>query len=177
MSVQKDFIALFEEQSAASPADRALLTADEEVSYGALDQQSSSFANSLQQDYGVAKGDVVGLMLSNSTEMIIAVLGILKAGAVLLPMEPKWPEKRKQFIIREADMKLLILDSDQLFDADWEEREGKGGERKREGGGREGEEEGREGEREEEEGKERREKGGKKGKRKGGRGKEVSGWQ
>ena len=119
MSVQKDFIALFEEQSAASPADRALLTADEELSYGALDQQSSSFANSLQQDYGVAKGDVVGLMLSNSTEMIIAVLGILKAGAVLLPMEPKWPEKRKQFIIREANMKLLILDSDQLFDADF----------------------------------------------------------
>lgn len=109
--VNKSLVSLFEEQVLKSNTEVAVLYGEKRVSFGDLEERSSKLAFKLRNNYGVNKGDLVGLLLDRSDYMIVSILGVLKAGAVYVPIDPGFPLSRIEFIIRDAAINLLLTDS------------------------------------------------------------------
>ncbi|WP_067672484.1 class I adenylate-forming enzyme family protein [Nocardia miyunensis] len=87
----------------------ALIVAQDEVSYSALESWSSRFARRLA-DTGVGPGDRVGLLGGNSLDWCVAALGILKTGAVLVPLNPRLVAAELRKILTDADARLVVAD-------------------------------------------------------------------
>jgi amino acid adenylation domain-containing protein/non-ribosomal peptide synthase protein (TIGR01720 family) len=96
---------------AASPESVAVVAEGAEITYAVLDDQSSRLAHLLRADYGIEKGDVVGVLCERSPDWVIGVLGILKAGAVYLPLDPEFPENRIRLMIEDANVKAFLVHS------------------------------------------------------------------
>jgi len=79
--------------------------------YRELEERSNQLAHLLQTN-GVEPGDRVGLYFPKAPESLIAMLGILKAGAAYVPIDPQAPLKRAAYIIQNCGMKGLITTSD-----------------------------------------------------------------
>ena len=84
---------LFAAQAERTPDAVAVVFEDSSLSYAALDRQANQLAHRLRK-YGVGPESVVGLCLNRSLEMIVGLLGILKAGAAYLPLDPDYPAER-----------------------------------------------------------------------------------
>ncbi|WP_428231982.1 amino acid adenylation domain-containing protein [Flavobacterium sp.] len=106
----KTVIDLFISQVLKTPENKALSFKDQNYTYQELDTLSSQFANCLKEDFKVSKGDFVGVQLERDAAVIIAVLGIMKAGAVYIPIDTAFPESRKSYIYEDTKIKLLITD-------------------------------------------------------------------
>lgn len=98
---------LFEMQAAERPDSIALVLETEEMSYGELNFRANQLARYLRR-LGIRPNDVVGLWVERSLEAIVAIIGILKAGGVYLPLLPSDPPKRLSFIMKNAGVKVLI---------------------------------------------------------------------
>lgn len=85
----------------------------EAVTYGELDRRSSALARTLI-DGGVVPGDRVGLWLHKSIESVIAIHGILKAGAAYVPIDPSAPFKRVGHIIEHCEVAWVIAQDDRV---------------------------------------------------------------
>ena len=79
----------------------ALISCEAILSYIALEQSADRFARRLLKA-GVRKGEVVAILSHHSFESVIAILGIWKAGAVYLPLDPTAPRERIEYILRDA---------------------------------------------------------------------------
>ncbi|MBO0931462.1 non-ribosomal peptide synthetase [Fibrella aquatilis] len=88
------------------------------VSYQQLADQSDRLAEHLRHEMGLAVGQCVALMAEKSERMVIAFWAILKAGGVYLPIDPALPAARKQYMLTDAAVGVLLTDSDHLFDLD-----------------------------------------------------------
>ncbi len=75
-----------------------------ELSYRQLDMQSKQLALWLQSQ-GVGSGDLVGIALSRTPGMLVALLGVLRAGAGYVPLDPAFPSERLQFMMKDAKIK------------------------------------------------------------------------
>jgi amino acid adenylation domain-containing protein len=100
----------FEAQAARTPDAVALHYEDERLSYAQLDTKASRLARYLL-DAGVTSGARVGLYLSRSPELLIAVLGVLKAGAAYVPLEPKLPKERLGYMVQDAGIGWALLEA------------------------------------------------------------------
>ena len=98
---------MFEAQVERTPEAVAVETAGERLSYRELDERANRLAAYLQAR-GVMVEDIVGVCMERSTEMIVALLGVLKAGATYLPLDPTYPRERLAFMVQDADVKLLL---------------------------------------------------------------------
>lgn len=102
---------LFELQAARTPDAIALLTSGgERVSYRELNARANGLAHRLLR-MGLPAQARIGVLLARSPELIVALLGILKAGAAYVPLDREYPEQRLQFMIRDAEVSLLVTDS------------------------------------------------------------------
>src|SRR5262249_15341804 len=81
---------LFEEQARRTPDAVAVLLGEERLTYRDLDRRANRLGRHLR-GLGVGSGDVVGLCVERSIEMTVGLLGILKAGAAYLPLDPALP--------------------------------------------------------------------------------------
>ncbi|MEV5826937.1 amino acid adenylation domain-containing protein [Spirillospora sp. NPDC052242] len=86
---------------------------DETLTYGELDRRSSALARTLR-DNGVVAGDRVGLWLHKSIESVIAVHGVLKAGAAYVPVDPSAPFKRAAHILAHCEVACVIAQDDRV---------------------------------------------------------------
>ncbi|RAS73732.1 long-chain-fatty-acid--CoA ligase [Priestia endophytica] len=77
------------------------------VSYKMLDEQATKFASGLQT-LGVQKGDHVALLLNNSYHFIVSLYGVLRAGAVAVPINPLYTKSEIQYILQDSDVKTVI---------------------------------------------------------------------
>jgi amino acid adenylation domain-containing protein len=112
---------LFSEQARRTPHAVALVSATDDASaltYGELDRRSDRLARRLAA-LGVRAEVPVGLRLDRSLERIVAMLAILKAGGVYVPLDPGYPEARLDYIVRDTGARIVItaeailsLDSD-----------------------------------------------------------------
>ncbi len=101
---------LFRAQAARTPNAVAVIGTDgKEVNYAELDARSTSLAEQLVAA-GVGPERVVGVRMQRSTETVIAMLAILKAGGVYLPLDPAYPADRLDYIARDAGA-MLVLES------------------------------------------------------------------
>lgn len=119
---EKTIVDLFEAQAGISGDKTALVFEDTYLSYGELDQKSNQLANCLIEEYKIKPGDVVALIVERSENVVIAMLGIMKTGAIYLPIDPGIPKKRMQYIITDASAGMVITDSSLIFDNDFGNR-------------------------------------------------------
>lgn len=98
--------------AAATPDATAIHDADDtELTYRELDGLSDRVRDYLL-DAGVTRGDRVGFCLPKSTDAIVIVFGILKAGAAYVPIDPLAPAERSAYIVRDSEIRLLLVDPD-----------------------------------------------------------------
>src|SRR5262249_19433949 len=93
--------ALFEAQVARSPQGIALVFEGRTLSYAALNARANRLAHHLIAQ-GIGPESLVALALERSIEMVVALVGILKAGAAYLPLDPDYPEERLAYMLRDA---------------------------------------------------------------------------
>jgi amino acid adenylation domain-containing protein/non-ribosomal peptide synthase protein (TIGR01720 family)/FkbM family methyltransferase len=110
---------LFRIQAAKTPDAIAVLYGKSTLSYKQLDEASDSMASYLLSTCDVHTDDLVGILMGRSEKMIIAILGILKSGAAYVPVDPDYPGTRKQYIIEDTAMKVLITEMDYLFELEY----------------------------------------------------------
>jgi amino acid adenylation domain-containing protein len=100
----------------ARHGERALLRhGDTAITHAELSTQADRIATALQ-DRGIAQGAIVGLHLQRSPAMLAAMLGVLRAGAAYLPLDPGFPAERLKFMVEDADTALVIDDSENTLD-------------------------------------------------------------
>ncbi len=98
---------LFEAQAKATPDAIAAVFESQELSYAELDRRANQLANHLQK-LGVQPGVLVGIVVERSLDMIISLLGVLKAGGAYIPMDPTYPLERIQFVLGDAEVPILL---------------------------------------------------------------------
>ena len=123
---------LFEEQVTRSPDAVAIVFEGEQLTYRKLNAKANQLAHYLKT-LGVEPEVLVGICLERSLEMIVALLGILKAGGSYVPLDPAYPQERLAFMLEDTQMPMLLTKAQQLenlpphqarvvcLDSDWEE--------------------------------------------------------
>jgi len=98
---------LFEERVALTPDAEALIFQEQTLSYDELNRRSNQLCHYLQAQ-GVGRGKMVGIYVGKSVEMIVALLGVLKSGAAYVPIDPRYPHERIQFMLEDAGIDTLL---------------------------------------------------------------------
>ena len=106
-ALDKPVHALFEEQAAAAPGRIAVQDADERRTYGELNKAANRVAHCLLAA-GLARGGHVGVLAPRSCAFAAALMGILKAGGVYVPIDATYPADRIRFMIEDSGMTALI---------------------------------------------------------------------
>ena len=91
----------------AVPDRVALICGDEQLTYAQLEEKANRLAHYLQ-DRGVQKDDKVGLYCRNRNEIVIAMLGIVKAGAILVNVNYRYVEGELRYLFDNSDMVALV---------------------------------------------------------------------
>ncbi|MGH3931994.1 MAG: non-ribosomal peptide synthetase, partial [Pseudonocardiaceae bacterium] len=110
--VQACLPVLFETQVQASPEAVAVVFEDTTLTYAQLNAKANRLAHMLITQ-GVGPEQIVALALPRSTDMIVAILAVLKAGAAYLPVDPDYPPARIEFMLDDA-RPVLLLTSGQM---------------------------------------------------------------
>ena len=98
---------LFEAQAARSPRATAFFNESSTMSYGELNSRSNQLGRYLRNQ-GVGPDSFVGVCLERSAVAVVALLGVLKAGAAFVPLDPGYPRDRLAFLISDARIGLVI---------------------------------------------------------------------
>jgi amino acid adenylation domain-containing protein len=98
---------LFAAQAATTPDHIALRFDEAALTYSELNARANRLAHYLRRR-GIGAESIVGICLERSMEMIISVLGVLKAGGAYLPLDPDYPSERLAFMIEDARASLLL---------------------------------------------------------------------
>jgi amino acid adenylation domain-containing protein/non-ribosomal peptide synthase protein (TIGR01720 family) len=123
---------LFEQQAARTPDATALISATERLTYRELNARANRLAHFLR-DRGVGADTPVGVCTERSAEMVVALLGVLKAGGGYVPLDPEYPRERISLMLADSGVTLLLTQQRLLaglpphaaevlrLDADWDE--------------------------------------------------------
>ena len=99
----------FELQAARTPNSTAILFRDVKLSYQQINEQSNCLANHLINQ-GLRPGSLVGVSFERSPQMVIALLGVLKAGAAYVPLDSTYPQQWLQFVVDDAKLWGVVTD-------------------------------------------------------------------
>ncbi|MBL3646967.1 non-ribosomal peptide synthetase [Bacillus sp. RHFS10] len=114
----ENIVSLFEKQAAEHPDHIAVVCGHSQLTYRDLKEKADRTAAMLIKQ-GVGTGDIVGLMLDRSPDMIIGILSILKAGGAYLPIDPEYPQDRISFMLNDSGTELLLTERGQNKPADY----------------------------------------------------------
>jgi amino acid adenylation domain-containing protein len=92
------------------PSNNAVRSSSERLTYAALDARATALAARLQAA-GVKRGDLTGIFVERSTDMVVGLLAILKCGAAYVPMDPAFPSERLAFMVEDASMPVILTQS------------------------------------------------------------------
>lgn len=98
---------LFEEQVNLTPDNIAIKFKDSSMTYDELNKKSNQVAYFLR-NLGIRSNDVVAIRLNKSIEMVVGILGILKAGGCYLPIDLSYPQERVSFMLKDSSAKLFL---------------------------------------------------------------------
>jgi amino acid adenylation domain-containing protein len=108
---------LFEQQTARTPDAVAVVCGHTRVSYAQLNTRANRLARALKQQCA-GREPVVAVLADRSPELVVALLAVLKAGAVYLPVHPGTPPERVAWMFADANVQVLLADRDQDQDRD-----------------------------------------------------------
>lgn len=103
----KTVVDLFREQAKKAPDNIAVVYKEKSFTYAQVDEISDRIAGFVHSK-GIGKENVVSVLISRCEYMVIASLGVLKAGATYQPLDPSYPPERLSFMINDSSAKLLI---------------------------------------------------------------------
>ncbi|MDJ0841406.1 MAG: amino acid adenylation domain-containing protein, partial [Acidobacteriota bacterium] len=105
---QQTIHGLFEARAAATPNAPAVVSSlEDDLSYAQLNRRANQLADCLGES-GARPGDLIGVSLHRSTDMIVSILAVLKTGCAYLPLDESYPEERLSLMMTDAAMKVLI---------------------------------------------------------------------
>ncbi|WDD36769.1 amino acid adenylation domain-containing protein (plasmid) [Nostoc sp. UHCC 0926] len=100
---------LFSQQAAVTPDAPAVLSATKSLTYAELESKSNQIAQALLQ-LGVTKETLVAVCLERHAGLLVALLGILKAGAAYVPLDPSFPLERLDFMLADSRAAVIITE-------------------------------------------------------------------
>ncbi len=103
-------VELFEARANRSPERIAVRFGADHLTFGELNARSNQLAQILLRS-GLKQGDIVGVCLDRSPSYIIAILAVLKAGCAFLPLDPRYPRARLDFMLRDSGAPALVTAS------------------------------------------------------------------
>jgi amino acid adenylation domain-containing protein len=114
---EKSIHQMFEKWVRQTPQAPALWFEGHKLVYADLDKRANQLAHRLRSA-GVQRNTIVGLCAERSFELFIGILGILKAGGAYLPLDPKYPLERREFMLQDADAHYVVAQAQfsDLFD-------------------------------------------------------------
>jgi len=104
---------LFERQVDETPDATSVRCRDEALTYRELDLRANRIANHLRA-HGVEAGTMVAMCVERSVDMVASALGILKAGAAYVPLDPTYPDERLAFMIEDTRAPVLLTHESML---------------------------------------------------------------
>ncbi|MFC9468402.1 non-ribosomal peptide synthetase [Streptomyces coelicoflavus] len=99
--VRPTLVEMFREQARARPDAVAVVDDHRTLTYRQADERSAQLAHHLIAR-GVTAEDVVGISLERSADLVIALLGVLRAGGAFVPLDPHWPAERRAVVVQDA---------------------------------------------------------------------------
>ena len=108
---------LFEEQAIRTPTAVAVVFEGSEVTYAELDARAGAVARRLK-DLGVVPNTLVGLLVERSVEMMVGMMGILKAGGAFVPIDPAYPAARIRLYLQDSGATILVTTQECLGNTD-----------------------------------------------------------
>ncbi|QEC74513.1 non-ribosomal peptide synthetase [Mucilaginibacter ginsenosidivorax] len=94
-------------QAATTPDKTAIVFEDRSLSFKNVNEAANKLARHLLT-YNIKTGDIIGLALDRSPEMVISLLAILKTGAAYVPLDPEYPKDRVEFMMEDSAAKVLL---------------------------------------------------------------------
>ncbi|WP_026579340.1 bacitracin non-ribosomal peptide synthetase BacC [Bacillus sp. SB47] len=98
---------LFEEQAMKTPDQTALVFGAQRMTYRELNEKANQTARLLREK-GIGRGSIAAIIADRSFEMIIGIIGILKAGGTYLPIDPETPRDRIDYMLENSGAALLV---------------------------------------------------------------------
>src|SRR5262249_52405997 len=98
---------LFEEQVQQTPDAVAVVFDGQQLTHRELNSRANQVARYLEKQ-GVAPEAMVGICMERSVEMVVGLLGILKAGGGYVPLDPSYPSQRLAFMIRDSRAEVIL---------------------------------------------------------------------
>ncbi len=97
----------FSRQAGQTPDQTAVVFGDTRQTYAEIESQSNKIARYLQSQ-GIGNGDLVGVCVQRSDQMLVNLFGILKSGAGYVPLDPAYPTDRLQYMCDHSGLKLIV---------------------------------------------------------------------
>lgn len=108
MELKRSFSELFEVSAEKTPDKIAVVCGEQKCTYKKLNDKSNRLARKLRSE-GVKPNSLVGIMVQRSIEMVVAILGVFKAGGAYLPIDPDYPEERKRYILDDSKIGIVLV--------------------------------------------------------------------
>ncbi|WP_030959230.1 non-ribosomal peptide synthetase [Streptomyces sp. NRRL S-378] len=105
--VRPTIVEMFREQARTRPDAVAVVDEHRTLTYGRVAELSGQLAHHLLHR-GITAEQVVGISLDRSADMVVALLGVLQAGAAFVPLDPQWPATRRAVVIEDAGVVLQL---------------------------------------------------------------------
>jgi len=111
VDVSETIHGMFEKVAPVNRDKVALVFRDGRLTYGEVNRKADELAHLLRNN-GVGGDSIVGLMVKRSFELVIAMLGIMKAGGAYLPIDPNFPQERIDYMLKDSNARILITKSE-----------------------------------------------------------------
>lgn len=104
------FHEIFEMQAEKTPDHAAVIYEETTLTYRQLNEKANRLAQALQKR-GAKRGDLIAVMIERSADMVVAVLGIMKAGAAYVPIDPTYPKERIAYMLSDSRATIVLTHS------------------------------------------------------------------
>lgn len=99
-----------EQKVSETPDALAVISCGQNYSYALLNAYANGIGHHLRLKAGLGKENVVAVMVEPTHLLVVSLMGILKAGGVYLPIDPQYPKDRIDYILRDAQVKIVLVD-------------------------------------------------------------------
>ena len=100
---------LIENQVGKTPGNVCLVSETGNYTFSQFNNAANALATYLKDRFQITKGEYVGIMMDNSVERMITLLAIMKLGAAYVPIDPDYPLERRQYIIDDTKLRILLV--------------------------------------------------------------------
>lgn len=116
---ESTMVSLFEKVVNGNSDRTSVVFENDEITYGQLNERSNQLAYGLLER-GVKPDDLIGIEISRSIDMIVAILGVLKSGAGYVPIDTNYPKERKLHILKDSGVSLVLTQNSLRIDFEGE---------------------------------------------------------